>query len=121
MSLNTKRLVNAEGVTDHTALLPTKRKELVDFDSLTENERKVLELVYQNLEEATSKPYKYEKTTVKISYQGEVFTASGVRNIELGWKKNRPNETKEQLLPEFHEGDIIEINDVLIETVAHLR
>jgi DNA topoisomerase-3 len=115
MSLNTKRLVNAEGVTDHTALLPTKSKELVDFDSLTENERKVLELVYQNLEEATSKPYKYEKTTVKISYQGEVFTASGVRNIELGWKKNRPDETKEQLLPEFHEGEKIDINDVFIK------
>ena len=40
--VDVKRLVNAEGATDHTALLPTKKKELVDFDSLTENERKVL-------------------------------------------------------------------------------
>ena len=40
-----------------------------------------------------------------------MFTASGVRNIELGWKKNRPDETKEQLLPEFHEGEKIDIMD----------
>ena len=93
--MNTKRLVNAGGVTDHTALLPTKNKELVDFESLTDKEQKVLELVYQNPEESTSKPYKYEKTTVKISYRGEVFTATGVRNLKLGWKKNRPDETKE--------------------------
>ncbi len=108
-------MVNVNGVTDHTALLPMKNKALVDFEKLTENERKVLELVYQNLEEATSKPYKYEKTTVKISYRGEVFTANGVRNLELGWKKDRPDETKEQLLPEFQKGDKVVIEDVYIE------
>ena len=85
--MDIKRLVNANGVTDHTALLPMKNKALVDFEKLTDSEKKVLELVYQNWEEATSKPYKYEKTTVKISYRGEMFTATGVRNIELGWKK----------------------------------
>lgn len=113
--MDTKRLVNDEGVTDHTALLPTKKKSLVDFDKYTDNEKKILELLYQNLEEATSKPYKYEKTCVTLSYGGELFTVTGVRNLELGWKKNRPDETKEQLLPELKKGEKVAIDNIFIE------
>lgn len=117
MSLDTKRLVNAEEVSDHTALLPTKNKAAIDFEelNLTDNEKKILTLVYHNLEEATSKPYRYEKTVVTLSYGGELFTATGVRNLELGWKKNRPDETKENLLPELKKGDRVAIEDVFIE------
>lgn len=117
MILDTKRLVNAEGVSDHTALLPTKKKSEIDFEklNLSENEKKILDLVYQNLEEATSGPYRYEKTTVTLSYRGELFTAIGIKNLELGWKKNRPNETIERPLPEFHIGDRVAIEDIYIE------
>lgn len=117
MPLDIKRLINTEDVSDHTALLPTKNKALVDFDNLnlTDNERKILELVYQNLEEATSKPYKYEKTTVTLSYRGEVFTATGVRNLDLGWKKDRPDETKEHLLPELQKGSRVKVEGVFVE------
>ena len=117
MVLDTKRLVNVEGISDHTALLPTKNKALVDFDELdiSDNAKKVLALVYKNLEEATSEPYRYEKTTVTLSYGGELFTATGVRNLELGWKKNRPDETVERLLPVFHKGDRVPIKGVSIK------
>ena len=117
MLLNTKRLVNAEEVSDHTALLPTKGRAAVDFEQLdlSENEKRILELVYQNLKEATSKPYRYEKTCVTISYAGEIFTATGVRNLELGWKEDRPDETQERLLPEFHIGDKVDIESVCTE------
>lgn len=111
--MNTKRLVNDEGITDHTALLPTKKKSQVDFDKYTDNEKKILELVYQNLEEATSKSYK--KTKVTLSYGGELFTAVGIENLELGWKKNRPDETKEQLIPKFQKGEKIAIDKIFIE------
>lgn len=113
--MDTKRLVNDERVTDHTALLPTKKKSLVNFDKYTENEKKILEMLYQNLEEATSEPYRYEKTRVTLSYGGELFTVTGVRNLELGWKKNRPDDTRELSLPEFHKGDKIAIESVFIE------
>ena len=113
--MDTKRLVNDERVTDHTALLPTKKKSLVNFDKYTDKEKMILEMIYQNLEEATSKPYRYEKTCVTLSYGGELFTVTGVRNLELGWKKNRPDETKELLLPEFHIGEKIAIDNVFIE------
>ena len=85
--MDIKRLLNDEGVTDHTALLPTKKKSLVDFDKYDENEKRILELLYQNLEEATSKPYRYRKTRVTLSYGGELFVVEGRRNLELGWKK----------------------------------
>ena len=115
--MDINRLVNAEGVSDHTALLPTKNKALVDFDNLdlSDNAKKVLALIYNNLEEATSEPYRYEKTTVTLSYGGEIFKAIGVRNLELGWKKNRPDETVEHLLPAFHKGDRVPIKGVSIE------
>ena len=119
--MDINRLVNEEGVSGHTALLPTKNKALVDFDELdiSDNAKKVLALVYKNLEEATSGPYIYKKTTVTLSYGGEVFTATGVQNQELGWKKNRPDETVEQPLPiEFQnvqKGDRVHIKGVTIE------
>ncbi len=113
--MDIKRLVNDERVTDHTALLPTKKKSLVNFDKYSDSEKKILEMLYQNLEEATSKPYRYEKTCVTLSYGGELFTVTGVRNVELGWKKNRPGETKEQLLPEIHKGERIAITNAYIE------
>lgn len=113
--MDIKRLVKDEGVTDHTALLPTKKKSKVNFDKYNDKEKKILELLYQNLEEATSKPYKYEKTCVTLSYGGELYTATGVRNLELGWKKNRPDETKENLLPELKKGDRVAIQGIFIE------
>ena len=119
--MNIERLVNAEEVSGHTALLPTKNKTLVDFDELEilDNAKKILALVYKNLEEATSGPYIYKKTTVTLSYGGEIFTAIGIQNQELGWKKNRPDETVEQPLPiEFQnvqKGDRVHIKGVTIE------
>ena len=113
--MDIKRLVNDTGVTDHTALLPTKKKSLVDFDKYSENEKKILELLYQNLEEATSLPYKYEKTCVTLSYCGELFKAVGVRVLDVGWKKNRPDEVIENELPEFHKGDKVVIEKIFIK------
>ena len=54
--LDTKRLVNEEGVSGHTALLPTKNKALVDFDELdiSDNAKKVLALIYKNLEASSN-------------------------------------------------------------------
>ena len=74
--VNTNRLVNAEGVSDHTALLPTKSKAAVNFEELdlTENEKKILALVYQNLEEATSK-----RGTHKVNFTLKILP-SLVRN-----------------------------------------
>ena len=45
--MDIKRLINDKGVSDHTALLPTKSRASLDFDELdlTENEKKILELV----------------------------------------------------------------------------
>lgn len=102
--MDTKRLINDEGVTDHTAILPTKKKSLVDFDKYTDNEKKILELLYQNLEEATSKPYKYEKTCVTLSYGGELFTVTGVRNLELGWKKIDRMKLRNNCFPSLKKG-----------------
>lgn len=118
-SSNTKQLVNVGGGSDHTALLPTKNMALVNYDdlNLNANDQKILELVYQNLKEATFKPYKYEKTSVVLSYCGERFTATGVRNLELGWKKDRPGEIRENQLPEFQKGAKVNIRNVSMEKV----
>ena len=113
--MDIKRLVNDEGVTDHTAILPTKKKSQVDFDKYTDNEQKILEMLYQRLEEATSQPYRYEKTCVTLSYGGEIFTVTGMRNLELGWKKNRPDEIKEQLIPKFQKGEKVAIDKIFVE------
>ena len=117
MAIDMTRFVNNEEVSDHTALLPTRNKAKVDYDNLnlSPNAKKILDLVYQNLEEATSEPYEYEETVVTISYGGEEFTVTGRRNLNLGWKKNRPDETQEKLLPDFKVGQKIPIDSVFVE------
>lgn len=96
-----KRLINDAGVTDHTALLPTADAASVDLDVLPSGERAILQMVMLRLLSATSIPHIYEETKVTVSCAGEVFSASGKRILELGWKKYEPENTKEVLLPAF--------------------
>lgn len=96
-----KRLINDAGVTDHTALLPTADAASVDLDVLPSGERAILQMVMLRLLSATSIPHIYEETKVTVSCAGEVFSASGKRILEQGWKKYEPENTKEVLLPAF--------------------
>lgn len=96
-----KRLINDAGVTDHTALLPTADAASVDLDALPSGERAILQMVMLRLLSATSIPHIYEETKVTVSCAGEVFSASGKRILEQGWKKYEPENTKEVLLPAF--------------------
>lgn len=96
-----KRLINDAGVTDHTALLPTANAASADLDALPSGERSILQMVMLRLLSATSIPHIYEETKVTVSCAGEVFSASGKKILEQGWKKYEPENTKESFLPVF--------------------
>ena len=113
-ALNIQQVINNDGVTDHTAILPTRRREDLDLEKidLSPNEKRILDMIYQNLYEATAGPYRYQKTVVTISCGGVEFKETGIKNLDLGWKQFDPDQAKEHLLPDFKIGERVAIEDV---------
>lgn len=81
----TKSIVDNSKVTDHHAIIPTE--EPVDWSALTNQERKIYQLIVQRFLAALSKPYEYEQTSITVEVAGEIFEAKGNRVAALGWKE----------------------------------
>lgn len=112
------RVVNADKVGGHHAIIPTERigSEEFDINTLPQGEKNILTLVVFRLAMAVSAPHKYEAVTVSVSCEGTVFTAKGRTVLENGWKdienslKTTEKEDKEdaKALPQIIQGDTYE-------------
>lgn len=118
-----KRLMNNKKVSDHHAIIPTAEIGNLDYESLSDRDRKVLFLVMTRLMCASGKPHRYSQTTALIECQGTKFGAQGKRVLEAGWKAYEESmkaycraddptadpESKgvETMLPDVQEGEII--------------
>ncbi|MCT1902251.1 DNA topoisomerase III [Oceanobacillus sojae] len=80
-----KAIVDNSKVTDHHAIIPTE--EPVDYSALSNQERKIYQLIVQRFLGALSKPYEYEQTSIIVEAAGETFEAKGNRIVALGWKE----------------------------------
>lgn len=98
-------------VTDHHAIIPTEQPALLD--SMTNEERKIYDLVIRRFLAVLYPPYEYEQTTVQVQIGGETFFAKGTVVTQAGWKavyetaKNDLEEDEEiqtQELPELSKG-----------------
>ncbi len=102
-----KRLVDDSKVADHHAILPTKKKAALEM--LSEDERKVYDLVVMRFIAAFYPPYVYELSQIHTLTEGETFYAKGTTIKALGWKevysKGMPEEDEEPSLPQLKEGD----------------
>lgn len=104
------RVINDRKVTDHHAILPTRKLLNLDISALTVGERSVLELLCRRLLCAVAPPYEYLETAVILTCAGTAFTAKGraVRNV--GWKiyeNDKPDAEKN--LPLITEGQAFEV------------
>ena len=128
-----KKIVDDSKVTDHNALIPTERIERFDFGSLTPNteERKkgltkeiltnILELVLSRMIISFSQMNIFEQTSIKINAAGVLFTASGKKEIQSGWKQMEKylnakveeveEKSEEQIFPELAKGQKINIRN----------
>lgn len=114
-----KSFVDDKKVSDHHAIIPTE--QFVQMDHMTNEERKIYDLVVRRFLAVLYPPFVYEQTTMKATVEGENFLARGKIVKEEGWKTvyetvsmddeeeeendSRGNSLKEQMLPEVKKGE----------------
>ena len=114
-----KSFVDDSKVTDHHAIIPTE--EIVFLNKLSNDERKIYDLVVKRFLAVLYPPFEYEQTTVKVNIEGETFTARGKIVKSNGWKEvykdvfsgeEDEDDISEQVLPNIEKGDKIKVKSV---------
>lgn len=123
-----KSFVDDKKVSDHHAIIPTE--EYVQLANLSNEERKIYDLVVRRFLSVLYPPFEYEQTTMKAEAAGELFIAKGRVILSSGWKSVYEAETMEedseddredipsesQPLPALKKGDALPITHLVITT-----
>lgn len=80
-----KSFVDDKKVSDHHAIIPTE--QFVQLEHLTNEERKIYDLVVRRFLAVLYPPFEYEQTTVKAGCEKEEFLAKGKIVLKEGWKE----------------------------------
>ncbi len=111
---NFKRIFNSSKVTDHHAIIPTNSSMSYDLDTLQTSEKKVFDLIKDNLYMSVS-PNKIEKNTKVIARLNDYeFKASGTVLIDEGFSKylvKYQKSKKENILPKVTKGESLKLTD----------
>lgn len=116
-----KHFVDDSKVSDHHAIIPTEEK--VMLSALTNDERKIYDLVVKRFLAVMLPPFEYEATTLQATIGGECFRAKGKRILVQGWKEAYENRfddeesedgLKDQLLPELKSGEVLPVSTLQI-------
>ena len=112
--------VDDKKVSDHHAIIPTE--QFVDLSHMTNEERKIYDLVVRRFMAVLMPPFAYDETTMKAEAGESVFTARGKIVKNQGWKEayeteifseedeeNTEELPKEQQLPELKKGEKLKI------------
>ncbi len=78
------RAFNSSKVSAHHAIIPTQSK--VDSAALSENERRIYELIAKAYLIQFMPPHSWEKTVIEIEADGRLFSASSRVTIDKGWR-----------------------------------
>lgn len=79
-----KAFVDDKKVSDHHAIIPTE--EYVQLDHMSNEERKIYDLVVRRFISVLYPAFEYEQTTMRASAAGQNFTARGKIVLSSGWK-----------------------------------
>lgn len=112
--------VDDKKVTDHHAIIPTE--QFVQLMNMTQEERKIYDLVVRRFLAVLFPPFEYEQTEITVEAGGEIFVARGKIVKNPGWKEvyetlaieedeesqdGKEPETPEQVLPELKKQDVL--------------
>ncbi|MGF0033551.1 DNA topoisomerase III [Bariatricus sp. SGI.154] len=79
-----KSFVDDKKVSDHHAIIPTE--EFVQLDHMSNEERKIYDLVVRRFISVLYPAFEYEQTTMKATAAGQNFLAKGKIILSPGWK-----------------------------------
>lgn len=114
-----KSFVDNAKVSDHHAIIPTE--QFVQLDHMTNEERKIYDMVVRRFLAVLSPACEYEETSLKGKIAQETFTARGNVIKQAGWKEiyetgyedTDEDEAEEafikQNLPEVHKGQKLSV------------
>lgn len=116
--------VDDKKVSDHHAIIPTE--QFVQLDHMTNEERKIYDLVVRRFLSVLYPPFIYEQVSMEGRAGGETFAASGKVVKSPGWKEVYENqdeeeetedgELKDQRLPKLDKGQRLTIEKVSMTT-----
>lgn len=125
-----KSFVDDKKVSDHHAIIPTEESVLLEH--LSNEERKIYDLVVRRFISVLYPAFEYEQTTLKATAAGQCFTARGKRVLAPGWKAvyeadgfndNEENadedsgfQTAEQSLPSLKKGEKLPVSNPAVQT-----
>lgn len=89
-----KSFVDDKKVSDHHAIIPTE--QFVQLEHMTNEERKIYDLVVRRFFSVLYPPFEYEQTLMRGEAGGETFTAKGRIVKNQGWKEVYQQEDQEQ-------------------------
>ncbi len=89
-----KRIYDNGKVTDHHAIIPTDRR--ADIGVLSEDERKIFDLIAKKLIAAHYPDYVYSSTRIITDVEGEKFKTQGNMPISEGWRALYKGEEKKK-------------------------
>ena len=109
------RFINNTKVSDHHAIIPTE--ESVYLATLSDEEKKVYDLVVKRFLAVLMPAYEYEQTTLITKINQESFKVSGKIEKKLGWKEVYKNVKEEdlldnQILPMFNSKQVLKVDEV---------
>ncbi|WP_315117843.1 DNA topoisomerase III [uncultured Clostridium sp.] len=119
-----KGFVDDSKVSDHHAIIPTEQR--INLAYLSNEERKIYDLVIKRFLSVMLAPFEYMQTTIKAEVSGETFIANGKNIKSKGWKAiydkeevvdenlDGEDEVKDQNLPKVNKGDAISFISVSI-------
>ena len=117
--------VDDKKVSDHHAIIPTE--QFVQLDHMTNEERKIYDMVVRRFLSVLYPPYVYEQASMEAEAGGCTFVASGKSVISAGWKDvyegnyqdeedADEKELKDQKLPVYSQGEKLKIQNVWLNT-----
>ena len=116
--------VDDKKVSDHHAIIPTE--QFVQLDHMTNEERKIYDMVVRRFLSVLYSPFEYEQTSMEGKAAGQRFVASGKTVISAGWKEVYEGESadddeeeqtlKDQNLPVLKQGEKLLIDSVRLTT-----
>ena len=119
-----KSFVDDKKVSDHHAIIPTE--QFVQLDHMTNEERKIYDLVVRRFLSVLYPPFEYEQTSLKASVEGETFVAKGKTVLSAGWKEvyeasaeeddTEENTLKDQTPPSMKQGEKYPIDRINLTT-----
>ena len=117
--------VNDKKVSDHHAIIPTE--QFVQMDHMTNEEKKIYDLVVRRFLAVLYPPFEYEQTAVTAQAAGETFLARGKRILSPGWREvyehredyeeeSEDTDIREQTLPPLEKGSAFSIDRITVTT-----